>query len=334
MIKKFVVITTINRKTEAIQKFEDLPGWHILIVGDKKTPHMDNSETTTFFSLAEQETSNLEIARLLPYNHYCRKNSGYLRAIHAGARIIYDTDDDNFPYNDWHVPEFTSDTVLQGKDRVINVYQYFTDRFIWPRGFPLDALRDTTGEVMQTASQKLVGVWQAMADGDPDVDAIYRLVNGETLCFEKRPPVHLDQGIYCPFNSQATAWAEKALPFLYLPCTVSFRFTDILRGYVAQRLMWGQGLHLGFTSATVYQERNPHNLMQDFSDEVEMYLNVRKVMGILDGINLSGDALKDLYEAYRALCESGIVKLEELNIVSAWNRDFEKGMSVSGKPHG
>ena len=36
--KKFVVITTINPKTEAIKKFEELKDWELIIVADKKTP--------------------------------------------------------------------------------------------------------------------------------------------------------------------------------------------------------------------------------------------------------------------------------------------------------
>ena len=323
-MSSYIIVTTINGRTKAINKFEGIADWNTVIVGDKKTPKISDSRTLHFFSLSEQENSGLEVSRLLPVNHYSRKNAGYLFALGKGARAIYDTDDDNLPYPEWKVPPFVSSLVLRSQKKYINVYRYFTEENVWPRGMPLDALRESEGKVESVAAEVPVGVWQAMADGDPDVDAIYRLVHGKKVRFDQRPPIHLDAGVYCPFNSQATAWTERALPFLYLPCTVSFRFTDILRGYVAQRMMWEQGLYLGFTSATVYQERNEHDLMRDFADEVEMYVGVRKVVNILDGLSLHGDPLRDQYDAYTALRNASVVQDRELEILSAWSRDFER----------
>jgi len=323
-----IVITTINDRTAAIRAFEGMTGWRTLIVGDRKTPEIAGSESLTFFSLAAQESSDFKTARLLPHNHYCRKNAGYLLALREGARTIYDTDDDNIPYKRWGVPPFVSARALRSDAKFLNVYRYFTKEEVWPRGFPLDALREAGGEAEEVSTEVPVGVWQAMADGDPDVDAIYRLVHGKEARFEQRPPVHLGAGVYCPFNSQATAWSERALPFLYLPCTVSFRFTDILRGYVAQRLMWEEGLHLGFTGATVRQERNPHDLMRDFADEVEMYLQTRRLVDLLDGLRLQGDAFQNLHDTYRALSDIGIVNPDELTIVSAWILDCEGLLGV------
>jgi len=329
-MSRTVVITTIRDRTEAIRAFEAIPGWRTLVVGDRKTPEIADSESLRFFSLAAQEAAGFEVSRLLPVDHYCRKNAGYLLAVRDGARSVYDTDDDNIPYDHWGVPPFTSARALQGGSKFLNVYRHFTKEDVWPRGFPLDAVREGAGQVAAASPAAPVGVWQAMADGDPDVDAIHRLVLGGEVRFEDAPPVHLERGTYCPFNSQATAWSEQALPFLYLPCTVSFRFTDILRGYVAQRLMWEQGLHLGFTGATVRQERNAHDLMHDFADEVEMYLHTRRVVETLDGLSLHGDPLRDQYDAYTALRDAGVVADREVEILSAWSRDFERNVGGGG----
>ena len=35
--------------------------------------------------------------QLIPWNHFGRKNVGFLYAIAHGAHVIYDTDDDNIP---------------------------------------------------------------------------------------------------------------------------------------------------------------------------------------------------------------------------------------------
>lgn len=326
-MKRCIVITTINSKTQALCEFEKMEGWHVIVVGDLKSKPIPNSDRLTFLSVEDQRTLGLSVVDQLPYNHYTRKNVGYLYAISHGAEVIFDTDDDNLPYSDWEVHEFHCDSKLRSDGRFANAYQYFTGKHIWPRGFPLDAInRDGKPDIKQAAPVE-VGAWQGLADKDPDVDAIYRLVVGGELIFERKPPVVLERGCYCPFNSQNTAWNPKAFPYLYLPSTVSFRFTDILRGYVAQRLMWEQNLHLGFCRATVYQERNSHDLMKDFKDEIECYLNVQPIVGLLDGIHGSGDPGKDLLELYARLAQAGFVKGQEVEIVRAWLADYESALN-------
>jgi hypothetical protein len=328
-MSKYIIITSIHNKTPAIAKFENIDGWKTIIVGDKKTPNYTDTEKLHYFSLEAQNTSELEISTLLPENHYCRKNIGYLLAIREGAQTIFETDDDNLPYSYWGVESFESSIELSGTTRFLNVYNYFSNERIWPRGFPLDAIQGSFSDFDQTDSRVTVGVWQAMADISPDLDAIYRLINSKEIHFNNNPPIHLKPGVYCPFNSQATAWSKQAMPFMYLPSTVSFRFTDILRGYVAQRLMWEQNLYLGFTRATVYQQRNEHDLMRDFSDEVEMHLQINRLVNILDNIILKGDPLKDQFEVYVELSRCGIVQERELEILSAWTHDYNRTTSAA-----
>ncbi|MGB1249844.1 MAG: STELLO glycosyltransferase family protein, partial [Candidatus Promineifilaceae bacterium] len=239
----------------------------------------------------------------------------------AGASIIFDADDDNIPYEAFLVGSFQHTVSLIPNTLFFNAYRHFTDKFIWPRGFPLDLVRDKTAYALQETEQREVGIWQYVADLDPDVDAIYRLLFDEPVTFERSEPFVLPTNVYCPINSQSTAWQPKAFPFLYLPISVSFRFTDILRGYVAQRLLWEQGLQVGFGPAQAYQERNPHNLFADLEDEVPVYLNAHKLVSILDSLTLSGKGLADLRTVYEALYENDIVQAHELASVDAWIAD-------------
>jgi hypothetical protein len=173
-----------------------------------------------------------------------------------------------------------------------------------------------------------IGVWQGLADGNPDVDAIYRLVTpAEPVRFDKRPPVALGPGQYCPFNSQNTLWSPAAYPYLYLPVTVSFRFTDILRGYVAQRLLWHHGMHLGFTGASVYQDRNPHDLMRDFEDEIPCYRLVSAIAERLDGVALTDEPLENVVRAYESLVSADLVPKAELPYVHGWAADCRQASS-------
>ena len=167
-----------------------------------------------------------------------------------------------------------------------------------------------------------IGIWQGLADGDPDVDAIYRLVDNTPCYFRDDPPVVLSRGTLSPFNSQNTAVRRELFALLYLPCTVTFRFTDILRSLVAQPIMWAHGYTLGFTAATVVQIRNPHDYLRDFESEIPCYLESRHVVSLVTAAIQAGASVPDqLQQAYIALHRAGIVHQEELRVLSAWLED-------------
>lgn len=323
-MKKFIVITTINQPTPAIHAFSGLPDWEVVLVGDRKSADISSADNVTFLSVEQQLTLPFEFPSRCPFDHYSRKNIGYLYAMSQGADVIYDTDDDNIPYDDWHLPGSSARTRVVGPGKYVNVYAHFTDMKVWPRGFPLDEVRTSWSCSVECVNQELlVGVWQGLADRDPDVDAIYRLLDGAEVVFDRRDPIALGAGVYSPFNSQNTFWRKELFPLLYLPATTSFRFTDILRGYVAQPLMWQLGLHLGFLHATVYQERNAHDLMRDFAQEFECYTGVKDVVSLFESQALSGDLVSDLMAGYRLLAESGFVRDDEIELCAAWLSDID-----------
>lgn len=321
-----IVITTIFRPTEAARKFAALPGWNLIVAGDRKTPPDWSVPGATFLSAAEQEASRYRIARLLPWNHYCRKMIGYLHAMQRGATVIAESDDDNLPKPGWDFPPFDGEfPVTDDGMGFLNVYRLYTGMRIWPRGFPLELLT-TRGAVpiresLRPASVR-VGIWQGLADGSPDVDAIYRLTDDTPCDFDDGPPVVLGSGTACPFNSQNTVFRREVFPLLYLPAHVTFRFTDILRGLVAQPILWAAGWRLGFTRATVVQERNPHNYLDDFRSEIPCYLHAAKVVEVV-GAAVRGEAsiADNLRSAYRALLQAGIVPDAELPLLDAWLED-------------
>lgn len=321
---KAIVITTINAKTKALTEFERREGWHVIVVGDRKSQPIESTETLTFLSVEDQRGLGFSLVEACPYDHYTRKNIGYLYALQHGAKIIYDTDDDNLPYESWGVPDFSCSRQLSSESSFANVYRYFTDEHVWPRGYPLQNIQNDDGFTVVEDGTLDVGIWQGLADREPDVDAIFRLVFGKEITFEDRPPVALPDGLYCPFNSQNTFWTEAAFPYLYLPATVTFRFTDILRGYVAQRLMWDQNLHLGFTDATVYQDRNVHDLMRDFESEVDCYLAVKQIAEKMATSSFTGNPLTRLKQVYQQLHADGHVTDTELELLDAWTSDFRK----------
>jgi hypothetical protein len=324
----YVVITSINPPTKAVRLFEAIAGDRLLVVGDRKSPAQWECGRARFLSADEQQQSRFNIARGLPWNHYSRKMLGYLWAMNEGAALIADTDDDNEPYDNWTFPDFQGE-FLSTADNIgyVNIYSLYSDTRIWPRGLPLKRVLDPAAHLskkMLLPKPSHVGVWQALADDDPDVDAIYRLTVGTPCKFKNEPPVVLGTGTYCPFNSQNTLFSRQAFPLLYMPAYVTFRFTDILRGIVAQIVLQASGLSLGFCHATVRQERNPHDYMKDFESELPCYLQTEPASDAVIGAVVKGDSVKsNLFRAYAALKTAKVVTENEIKLLDSWLKDID-----------
>lgn len=320
-VKKFIVITSIFEPTEAIAAFAALPGHQLVVVGDKKTPagwHFDNC---TFLNIEDQSALSSSLANAIPFNHYGRKMLGYVYALQQGADIIIDTDDDNIPYANWSFPSFEGEFLTSAPDLGwINIYHHFSEQPIWPRGLPLRNIRDRRDKLQWQEGKKSqqVGIWQGLADEDPDVDAIYRLTSDTPCIFQKKEPVVLEKGTVSPFNSQNTAIRKELFPLLFLPSFVTFRFTDILRGIITQPVLWQKGYTLGFTEATVVQKRNEHDYFRDFESEVPMYLHTEKSLEAVAGAMGGGSVKDNLYNAYEALLKINVVEQREMTVLNEW----------------
>lgn len=320
--EKWIVVTTIQPPTEPIAVLSRMAeqGWSIVVVGDTKTPSNWEANGITYLSIAEQHRIFGQISQLIPVRHYSRKNLGYLFAIQNGATLILETDDDNIAGTDFGVGLFP---VVRGEtlrhQGWVNVYRYFTDALVWPRGLPLTEIGSVPP--LGAAESAPCPIQSFLADDDPDVDAIYRLLYKGQTRFAKRPPVVLNSGTWCPFNSQNTVFFESAFALLYLPCFVSIRMTDIWRSLVAQAALWKHGYRLSFHSATVKQIRNDHNLMHDFADEIPGYLeNDRIAATLLHAIAKigPGDMQSTARHLWQSLVDIDVVPEKELAVVDMW----------------
>ena len=324
-MKKFIVITSIFKPTEAIAAFARLKDYQLVVVGDKKTPADWNYENCVYLDVEQQISLAPGLANAIPFNHYGRKMLGYLYAIKQGAEIIIDTDDDNIPNSDWDFPAFEGRYLTSDMDLGwVNIYHHFSDQHIWPRGLPLRNIRDGREKLswQREPVQQRVGIWQGLADEDPDVDAIYRLTSDTPCIFKKKDPVVLEKGTVCPFNSQNTAIHKQFFPLLFLPSFVTFRFTDILRGIIAQPILWQHDCFLGFTSATVIQKRNAHDYFKDFESEVPMYLHTEKSLTAVTNSISKGTVAENLYNAYEALLKINVVEEREMKVLKEWLKLF------------
>jgi hypothetical protein len=329
-ISRAVVITSIaapNAVLCAIAKDCQHQKIPFYLIGDTKSPATFTLDGCQFYSLAQQRASAFTLAQICPEKHYARKNIGYLFAIQAGAQVIQETDDDNFPNPEFWTIRAAEQTVPTVRDRGwLNVYRYFSDQVIWPRGLPLDEIHSPLPIFDNLPLEPVYcPIQQGLADQNPDVDAIYRLVLPLPQQFRRDRVLALSQGTWCPFNSQNTTWWRPAFPLLYLPTYCSFRMTDIWRSFIAQRIAWENNWSVLFHAPTVWQERNEHNLMQDFQQEVAGYLHNREFCEILANLDLKSgvDAIADnLRRCYEKLIHHKYFVQEEMQLLEAWLTDL------------
>jgi hypothetical protein len=326
-----LVITSIASPTDVLRQYAGMCGERgidFIVIGDRSSPPDFELLGCDFWSLEHQKTLPFRLASVIPERHYARKNLGYLLAAQRGRSVIIETDDDNFPRE-----TFWDERNPQAFGRLVenvgwlNVYRYFSDRMIWPRGLPLEEVRTDVPPVDELPIAHVYApIQQGLADENPDVDAIYRLLFPLPQSFNLRhEPIMAGRGSWCPFNSQNTTWFREAFPLLYLPSTCTFRMTDIWRSFVAQRIAWENGWPVLFHNATVYQLRNEHDLMRDFRDEVPGYLNNQEISRALQSLELHEGAnamASNMRDCYGALHNLRLVKPLELELLDAWLDDI------------
>ena len=268
-----LLVTTIFKPTPAVHAFLAASSdSRVVVVGDKKTAaapwrqlSQEQQGRVIYLPVDDQRNASLQVASVLSWNHFGRKNLGFLYAVKHGARWCFDFDDDNIlgrvDSNRTHTLYHMYHAILHGRacvhlggtqHHLYNPYPDFgpsssprpVDRenlIVWLRGFPLEFI--TTRETYsQPAASDValteVAVFQSLADHNPDVDAIYRMTRKLPLSFHVHHEVRaLPRGTYAPFNAQATVWRTPAFWAMLLPVTVASRVADIWRAYICERLL-------------------------------------------------------------------------------------------------
>jgi hypothetical protein len=101
--------------------------------------------------------------------------------------------------------------------------------------------------------------------------------------------------------------------------------TDIWRGFVAQRIAWENGWHVLFHEPTVWQERNEHDLMRDFADEIPGYLHNDRIRRALEDVSLAGgigNLERDLRRCYETLVAIEVIGKAEMTLLDSWLADL------------
>lgn len=267
-MKKVIVTTTIYPKSKAIEKFEELSDWEMIVIGDKKSiPYrIKNGRFVTF---EEQENFDSKLSDLIGPNCIQRRSFGFILAYLEGADIVASVDDDNIPNDDWG--EVFLKKPIEVRKIVPNNQLAFdplsatNNKQYWHRGFPLNLLRNR--EYTETKTTVSFDIQANFWDGDPDIDAICRLEHGPYVKFDPKDfPFYSDR--IGPFNSQNTMITRDVFKYWMMLPHVG-RGDDILPSFYIQSL----GFKVGYFKPTVTQERNPQNLMKNLKDEYDLYQN-------------------------------------------------------------
>ena len=337
-VSSYLVITSVatadNHVLRAYATQAGKYGVGLVVVGDNKSPLDFQLPGCDFYSIERQKGLSFTLPSLLPTNHYSRKNVGYLVAACSGADIIIETDDDNLPYEEFWLERILHHNGLTFENAGwVNAYRHFSAANIWPRGFALDCVQEQIPSSVRKENIPCP-MQQGLADENPDVDAIYRLTLPLPVKFEAAEAIALGRGAICPFNSQNTTWFKEAFPLLYLPSFCSFRMTDIWRSFVAQRVAWECGWHILFHKSTVWQERNSHNLLKDFQDEIPGYLHNGKIVEVLSHLALrSGKEhiFENMKTCYSAIIDMNLIDPAEMQLLDAWFADFQNFVTYTFK---
>jgi hypothetical protein len=326
-----LVITSINKPNQVIKKYYSLSKnnkINFIIIGDKKTPEYPSKYK--FYNLKSQKNFKFTLNKSLPINSYSRKNIGYLVAMQNDSKIILETDDDNFPKSTFfHNLELQKKLRLLSGPKWINIFKIFQKKkkdSIWPRGFPLDEI-NTIHKIKVTDQLITSPIQQRLCDGNPDVDAIFRLTKKNKFHTFDKKNFALNNKSICPFNSQNTVWHEQCFPLMYLPSYCTMRATDIWRGFIALRILRNYNWNLSFLKSTVIQNRNVHDLLDDFNLEYPVYKNTKILNDILYNLKLNNKKdymLINFFKCYNQLVKEKVLEKKELDLVYKWISDISK----------
>ena len=274
-MKKVIVTTTINPPTQAVLRFDATEDWDLVVVGDQKTPKDYKLERGVYVSPEEQEAYDKELSDAIGWNCIQRRNFGLLWAHDMDADILAIIDDDNIPYKGW------AGNLMVGRDVEVNYYETNLPAFdavgatnhsqIWHRGYPLQLIPQR--DYSKFFKKNIVPDVQAdFWNGDPDIDAICRMEHAPECDFDPSCfPIAANK--ISPFNSQNTFLSGEILKdyFLFPHCG---RMDDIWAAYYVQ----AKGAQVVYGQASVYQERNVHDLVKDMKQEYIGYENNLKLV--------------------------------------------------------
>jgi hypothetical protein len=274
-MKKIIIITTINLPLNLYEfkKLDKKSEWDYLVVGDLKTNHEAVKEICKdvgglYLSPLDQMKLGFTHSAAIGWNCIERKNIGYLFALKENYDLFASLDDDNFPNENW----FKKITIGMSKEKVYSSNNGWLNAADWAnvpyklRGYPIHLFHDKY-VLKETIEEVNIGIQSGLVLGDPDTDAITRIVNKPDIKSYSNLDFCLAKGTMSPYNTQNTIIKRELIPanMMWGDCG---RYNDIFASYVGQKIAWKYGYVVKFGNPLVEQKRNEHDLINDLEQEL------------------------------------------------------------------
>ena len=280
--RQFIVTTTVNKPTNALLQYANNVDWTLIVVGDLKTPHLEYENLNCVYLHPDfQAKEYFDLSASIGWNTIQRRNIGFVEAWRRGAEIIATVDDDNIPYDNWGrdllINKFCEVDLFTSEQNVFDPLSVTNNLHLWHRGFPIELVPDRLTSVRYGGKILKECLVQAdLWDGDPDIDAIGRLAMRPCVKFSDISPFCSNK--ISPFNSQNTFISRRVLP-KYAVFPFVGRMDDIWGGYILQKFF---PECVVYNNSSVFQDRNPQDLVTNLENEVVGYRNTLKLIDNLD----------------------------------------------------
>jgi hypothetical protein len=334
-----LITTTINvPRNLALWRDQLGDGAVFIVAGDKKSPHEDIEYLLSLLPgdnryLRPEAQEGWEVSEVIGWNCIQRRNIALLEAIALNPDVIVTVDDDNWP-GGW-TTEYLS-TLGENQTLFLTATQngwYNVGAMLRPavvhRGFPQE-YRNTRPIVEGSMFSGRIGVHAGLWLGDPDIDAIERMVK-DPFVTSILGDATLDLGTWSPFNSQSTAYLGKLAPLMFCFPGVG-RMDDIWASYLARRVMDHLWYYAHYGHPHVRQDRNEHNLVRDVEAELLGYEFTLEVAEVLRQVRLENTdgVFESMVKCHDAMAAnlSHILPEQTLSSLTAWQNDVRRALGA------
>lgn len=336
MMKQLVsIITTTINVPDVLGTYylSDEYDIQIIVAGDTNTPteavdFIESLPNAIYLSTTDQRVTRWRTHTSVGFRSIQRRNLALLHAMSIGSDIIITIDDDNYPLDtETFIESFVTRLNLGARQLLSCDSQWYNPgRLLHPwtvaRGFPITHrhIEPHLSITHMHDEPARIHVVAGLTIGDPDIDAIERIVN-HPVVDKIASTATLDIGTWAPFNTQNTAYTIEVAPLMQ--CLVGVgRYDDILMSYIARKVMDDMGRHVYYGRPIVKQNRNVHDLIKDMKDEFFGYITTPSIIETLRNVTTHGTVFDRLATCYSSIAPLLPVETQSAN--AAWMMDATK----------